>query len=87
MKIKEILTLLLFFGIYFDCYSVLNDFVENEEFEFDIVEKKEKGFLIENSEDYTSFIPFSYEKFIENNKKILLKIERIDLEKNQLIYD
>jgi len=25
MKIKEILTLLLFFGIYFDCYSVLND--------------------------------------------------------------
>lgn len=67
-------------------YSVLNDFVEGEEYEFGIVDKKDKGFVIENSEDYTSFIPLSYEKFIINGKKIKLTVERIDKEKNHLIF-
>ncbi|QBN20269.1 ATP-binding protein [Flavobacterium nackdongense] len=67
-------------------YSVLNDFVENKEYEFDIVEKREKGFKIENSEDFSSFIPLSFETQIENGKKIKLTVGRIDLEKNQLIF-
>ncbi|SHM22678.1 AlbA family DNA-binding domain-containing protein [Flavobacterium xinjiangense] len=65
-------------------YSVLNDFIENKEYDFDIVEKKENGFRIENSEDFTSFIPLSFERYIENGKKIKLTVEKIDLEKNQL---
>lgn len=67
-------------------YSVLNDFVVNEEYEFDIVEKKEKGYVIENSEDYSAFIPFSYEKHILNNKKIFLTIDKFDLERNTLLF-
>nr|WP_315218427.1 hypothetical protein [uncultured Flavobacterium sp.] len=67
-------------------YSALNDFKENLEYEFDVVEKLDNGYLIENSEDYTSFIPFSYEKYIINGKKIKLTIERIDKEKNHLIF-
>ncbi|CAD5343555.1 hypothetical protein FLA105535_03554 [Flavobacterium bizetiae] len=67
-------------------YSVLNDFLEDEEYEFGIVDKKDKGFVIENSEDYTSFIPLSYEKFIINGGKIKLTVERIDKEKNHLIF-
>ncbi|MDD2673922.1 MAG: putative DNA binding domain-containing protein [Flavobacterium sp.] len=67
-------------------YSVLNDFIEGKEYEFGIVDKIEKGFIIENSEDYTSFIPLSFEKHIVDGKKIKLTIERIDKEKNHLIF-
>lgn len=67
-------------------YSVLNDFIEGNEYEFDIVNKLEKGFIIENSEDYTSFIPLSFEKHIVDEKKIKLTIDRIDKEKNILIF-
>lgn len=67
-------------------YSALNDFVENHEYDFDIVEKMEKGYRIENSEDFSSFIPLSFEPIIENSKKIKLTVSRIDLEKNQLIF-
>lgn len=67
-------------------YSAFNDFVEDNEYEFDIVEKLEKGYKIENSEDYTSFIPLSYEKHIIDGKKIYLTIERIDNDKNQLFF-
>ncbi|MDI6050964.1 ATP-binding protein [Flavobacterium sp. XS2P24] len=67
-------------------YSVLNDFIEGKEYEFGIVDKIEKGFIIENSEDYTSFIPLSFEKHIVDEKKIKLTIDRIDKEKNHLIF-
>lgn len=67
-------------------YSVLNDFIEGKEYEFGIVDKIEKGFIIENSEDYTSFIPLSFEKHIVDGKKIKLTIDRIDREKNHLIF-
>jgi hypothetical protein len=67
-------------------YSVLNDFIEGKEYEFGIVDKIEKGFIIENSEDYTSFIPLSFEKHIVDGKKIKLTIDRIDKEKNILIF-
>ena len=67
-------------------YSVLNDFIENQEYDFDIVEKKENGFRIENSEDFSSFIPISFERHIENGKKIKLTVEKIDIEHNRLIF-
>lgn len=66
-------------------YSVLNDFIENLSYDFDIVEKRENGFVIENSEHYSSFIPLSYEKHIDA-KKISLTVDRIDKEKNQLFF-
>jgi hypothetical protein len=67
-------------------YSALNDFIENQEYEFDIVEKKENGFRIENSEDFSSFIPLSFERFIENGKKIKLTVDKIDVDQNKLIF-
>lgn len=67
-------------------YSVLNDFIENKEYDFDIVEKKENGFRIENSEDFSSFIPLSFERHIENGKKIKLTVEKIDVEQNRLVF-
>lgn len=66
-------------------YSVLNDFVENKEYEFEILEKKENGYKIEYSVNYTSFIPFSFEKYIENNK-IKLTIDKIDVDLNKLSF-
>ncbi len=66
-------------------YSVLNDFIEGTDYDFDVVEKKDNGFRIENSEDITSFIPLSYEKHINSNK-IRLTVDKIDKVKNQLFF-
>jgi hypothetical protein len=67
-------------------YSALNDFVENKEYDFDIVAKTEKGFRIENSEDFSSFIPLSFERDIVNGKKIKLTVDKIDIIQNKLLF-
>lgn len=66
-------------------YSILNDFIIGNNYDFDVIEKKANGYVIENSENYTSFIPLRYEKNINKNK-INLEIENFDLTKNSLIF-
>lgn len=66
-------------------YSILNDFILGNNYDFDVTEKRANGYVIENSENYTSFIPLRYEKNIIKNK-INLEIENFDLAKNSLIF-
>ena len=67
-------------------YSVLNDYKESEAYLFDIIEKKEKGFVIENNENIQLFIPLFYENSIVNNK-IEITVKNFDLDKNHVFFE
>ncbi len=66
-------------------HSILNDYKEGVEYEFDVIKKHEKGFSIENIEDFSLFMPLSFEKLIANDK-IKLTIEKIDVKSNKIYY-
>lgn len=67
-------------------YSVLNIYRIEKEYDFDIVRRTDKGFIIENSEDIQLFIPLSYESLIENDRVIRLKVKEIDLPSNRVFF-
>ncbi len=65
-------------------YSVLNHYIANNWYAFDVLNQKEKGYEISNNDLYKPFfMPLSFNTIIVNNK-IDLKISNIDLEKNKI---
>lgn len=71
-------------SIYF-VYSILNSYEEGEEYEFDIKEEQEKGFVIEDNEYITHFYPFKWAIEFEQ-KKIKSVVKKLNIEKNQLYF-
>lgn len=65
-------------------YSLLNKFEKGNEYEFQLKEKKENGFLIFHK-DYFSFIPPSFGDLFDEDK-IKLVVKEVDLDKNNLFY-
>lgn len=71
-------------SIYF-VYSILNSYEEGKEYEFDIKEEQEKGFVIEDNEYITHFYPFKWA--IEFGlKKIKSVVKKLNIERNQLFF-
>lgn len=71
---------------YFE-YSVLNDYKEGGTYLFDVIKEKENGgYLVENNENITLYIPPFYGSEIKDNK-IQLTIKEIDLLENKLYYE
>ena len=72
-------------SIYF-VYSILNSYEVGKEYEFDIKEEQEKGFVIEDNEYITHFYPFKW-AIKKEDKKVKLVVEKLNIEKNQLFFE
>jgi hypothetical protein len=66
-------------------YSILNDYTISETYSFDVIERKDNGYVLENNENIQLFAPLFYEDKITKNT-IELTIESFDLEKNQVFF-
>lgn len=66
-------------------YSILNNYVEGECYTFDIVEERDNYFLISNCPLLTLAVPSSFVEW-NNQKKIELEVEELDLETNRVMF-
>lgn len=66
-------------------YSILNDYNEDEIHSFNVIQEKEKGFVIEGKQSSCHFIPKSFISGVVKGK-IQLKVKNIDRENNKLFF-
>lgn len=68
-------------------YSVLNSYVLYQNYVFDAnIAPKENGYLLENNEYHSHFVPIAFRSLI-NSGSIKLKVSDFDLKNNKLLFD